>query len=66
MPRRKVLGSAIFVPILIGSIGLMNLMNKPRFAGFHNVDVLQLLATGMCYGVALCAFLGLFVKPRKD
>ncbi len=28
---------------------------RPRFAAYHNVDVLQLLATGMCFGVALSA-----------
>lgn len=28
-------------------------MQRPRFQAFHTVDVLQLLATGMCYGFAL-------------
>jgi len=64
MPSRKSLKSAIVVPLIVGSIGLMNLMHRPRFATFHNVDVLQLLASGMCFGVALAALLALLRGPR--
>lgn len=46
---------AIFIPLFIGIIGLAPLLGKPRFQAFHAVDVLQLLASGMCFGVALCA-----------
>lgn len=44
---------ASFTLILLGSIGFGTLAQRPRFAAFHAVDVIQLLATGMCYGVAL-------------
>ncbi|MGH9409011.1 MAG: hypothetical protein ACRD1V_06115 [Vicinamibacterales bacterium] len=52
----------VFVLIMIGSIGFLNLMERPRFQLFHTVDVVQLLATGMCYGVALA---WIFVLARK-
>ena len=55
MFRRKVLSSAVFIPIVIGSVGLMNLMHQPRFETYRTVDVVQLLGTGLCYGVALVA-----------
>ncbi|MGH9744240.1 MAG: hypothetical protein ACRD51_18010 [Candidatus Acidiferrum sp.] len=42
-----------FAPFFIGLIGLFSLMERPRFAAYHNVDVLQLLGSGMCFGVAL-------------
>lgn len=48
---------AIFVPVVIGMIGFFNLTRRPRFELFHTVDVLQLLATGMCFGIALAALL---------
>jgi hypothetical protein len=64
MARSKALGSAIFVPILIGAIGLVNLTHKARFATFHTVDVLQLIASGMCFGVALAALIALLRGPR--
>jgi hypothetical protein len=44
--------------VLIGAIGLMNVTRNPRFEMFHSVDVLQLIASGMCFGVALAALLG--------
>jgi hypothetical protein len=66
MLRRKSLVSAVFVPLLIGLIGLMNLMHQPRFASFRNVDVLQLIASGMCFGVALFALLLLMRGPRTS
>ncbi len=55
--RRKSVVSAILVPLIVGSIGFINLTQRPRFAAYHNVDVLQLLATGMCFGVALSALI---------
>lgn len=63
--RKRSLGVSISVLIVVGSIGLLDLAQRPRFANFHTVDVLQLLGTGMCYGVAL-SLLGLFRKTRAD
>jgi hypothetical protein len=45
------------VAAIIGSIGLLTISRNPRFDNFHAVDVLQLLASGMCYGVALAGLL---------
>ena len=61
VPKRGLAGS-ILVLIVIGSIGFFNLTQRPRFQTFHSVDVLQLLATGMCYGVALA---GIFALLRR-
>jgi hypothetical protein len=66
MLKRTSLTSAVVVPLIVGLIGLMNLMHRPRFASFHNVDVLQLLASGMCFGVALAALLALLRGPRSS
>ncbi len=66
MSSRKALSSAVFVPLLVGFIGLWNLMQRPRFAGIHTVDVLQLIASGMCFGVALSAILALLRGPRAS
>ena len=54
--RRRRL-AAIFVPAFVGLIGLLSLTNRPRFQTYHSVDVLQLLASGMCFGIALVGFL---------
>ena len=49
--------AAIFVPAFVGLIGLFSLINRPRFQAYHTVDVLQLLASGMCFGIALAGLL---------
>jgi len=58
-------GVSAFVLVVIGSIGLFDLAQRPRFASIHTVDVIQLIATGMCYGVAL-ALLGLVRKKSAE
>lgn len=66
MLNRKTLTSAVVAPVIIGSIGLLNLMQRPRFASFHNVDVLQLIASGMCFGVALASMVALLRGLRSS
>ncbi len=57
MRNRKGVVSAIVVPIFIGLFELFSIMQRPRFTNFHTVDVLGLLAAGMCFGVALSAII---------
>jgi hypothetical protein len=61
MRKPKTLATTFFVPVLIGAIGLFQVLRSPGFAGFRNVDVVLLLACGMCFGVALA---GLFAFLR--
>ena len=65
MAKKRNIATSVIGLILIGSIGLINLTQRPRFANFHTVDVLQLVATGMCYGVAL-ALIGLLCKGSTE
>ena len=55
-PRRKPIVSAVLA-LIIGITALMTVAGRPRFSGYHTVDVLQLLASGMCFGIALAGFL---------
>lgn len=41
------------VLVVFGLIALMNVARNPRFEAFHTVDVLGLMASGVCFGVAL-------------
>ncbi|MGC1910488.1 MAG: hypothetical protein WA660_01530 [Candidatus Acidiferrales bacterium] len=45
--------AAPFIVLCIGLIGLFNLTQRPRFEMYRTVDVLQLIASGMSFGVAL-------------
>jgi hypothetical protein len=62
--NRKSLTS-VAIPLIGGSLGLMHQMQQPRFATFRNVDVVQLLGSGMCFGVALVALFALLRGPRN-
>jgi hypothetical protein len=66
MRTRRPLASAIAFPLIIGIIGLAQLMQRPRFASYHAVDVVQLLGSGMCFGVALVALFMLLRGPRAS
>jgi len=55
MLNRRGHWGAIVAPLVVGLIGFFALMQRPRFADIHTVDVIQLLASGMCFGVALAA-----------
>ena len=55
-PRRR-RSASIFILILGGAIGLVALMGRSRFQTYATVDVLQLLASGLCFGLALGALL---------
>jgi len=60
MPNRKPFAFSF----LVGVIAIINVVRNPRFATIHTVDVVQLVAAGMCFGLALMALLGK-LKPRS-
>ena len=64
--RKRSLSVSILILIVVGSIGFVNLTQRPRFQAFHTVDVLQLLATGMCYGIALAGIIALLRRPSAS
>ena len=61
--RRRV--APIWVPLLFGLLSLFSMMSRPRFATFHGSDVVQLLGTGMCFGVALASLI-FFLRSRGE
>ena len=63
MNRRRML-PAFVVPMLYGSISLFNTLSRPTLQAVRAVDIVQLLVSGMCFGVALMSLV-LFVRGRK-
>jgi hypothetical protein len=49
--RRK--GAVPAVALIIGIIGIFQLNEAHRLDAFRTVDVVQLVASGMCFGVTL-------------
>jgi len=46
--------------VVFGAVALMNVARNPRFEAFHTVDVLGLMASGLCFGVAFALILRVF------
>ena len=53
-----------WVPLLFGLMSLTNVLTRPSMQSVRAVDEVQLLATGMCFGAALVAFV-YFLRDRK-
>ena len=64
--RYRHVATGLFLPLFIGLAGFFDLTQKPRFANIHSVDVIQLLACGMCLGIALTAFIEFLRAPRTN
>jgi len=43
--------------VVVGVIALANVARNQRFEAFHTVDVLGLMASGVCFGVAFALIL---------
>lgn len=54
----------IWVPLLFGLMGLLRVIENPRLTAIRPVDVVQLIATGMCLGVALVTLIMFLRRPR--
>ncbi len=68
MNNRRKSAPKVFVPLFIAFMGLVafsNMASSPRFATFPTIDVLRLIASGMCFGAALAALLIFFGGPRS-
>jgi hypothetical protein len=65
MADRKRPPVVIFIiPLLLGLIGLFNVTRSPRFESYLTVDVVQLLASGACFGAAITGLIVMLVRPR--
>jgi len=60
--KRRLIFVAIFLPMFMGLAAFMNIVGEPRFQNIRNVDVVRLIAVGMCWGVAV---FGLVVLIRS-
>ena len=68
MNDRRKFAPRVFIPLFIAFMGLAaftNVASSPRFAVFQTIDVVRLIASGMCFGAALAALLIFFAGPRS-
>ena len=51
-------------PLLFGLMGAARTVGNPRLAAIRAVDILQLMAIGVCFGVALTTLVTFLRRPR--
>ena len=64
MLNRRSLISTVITLLIVGMIVMANLVSQNRLTAIRSVDVVQLIGTGMCFGVALFALIIFFRTPR--
>ena len=64
MLNRRSLISTVVTLLIVGTIVMANFVSQNRLAAIRSVDVVQLIGTGMCFGVALFALIIFFRTPR--
>lgn len=55
MPPRRPTWRDIVFPLLVGIFAIATVMRRPRAVAFHTVDILELIAAGAMFGLALRA-----------
>ena len=60
--RRKLF--PFWFPLLFGLMGVSRIFGNPRLAAIRTVDLVQLIAIGMCFGVALTTLVTFLRCPR--
>jgi hypothetical protein len=55
----------IWVPVLLGLMSLSSMLSRPRIALLHGSDIVQMIGTGMCFGVALAALIAFLRSDPK-
>jgi hypothetical protein len=56
--RNRSNGPNVVVPLFIGFMGLAsfaNVASSPGFAAIRSIDIVRLLASGMCFGAAIAS-----------
>jgi len=69
MSGRRQTGAKILIPLFIAFLGLAPLVNvasSPRFSAFRAIDIVRLIASGVCFGAALTALAIFFVGRRSS
>ena len=62
--RRKLV--PFWASMLFGLMSFFSIVGNPRFATLHGSDVVHLIATGMCFGVALVTLVIFFRGPGSS
>ena len=54
-----------WIPLLFGLPGLSRIFGNPRLTGIRTVDIVQLIVTGMCFGMIVALLVTRLRRPRE-
>jgi hypothetical protein len=63
---RKRLAMTLFFPLSLRMIGFANVIRQPRFDSIHTVGVVQLLSSGVLFGIALFSLILILRGKRAE
>ena len=66
MIKRKTLMLSTFACIIWGVFTLVRVMEQPQFRSYQNGDVVRLILSGICFGVALTGLLSLVGRAKTS
>jgi len=66
MNNRRRFSRIFFVLIFFGVMNLLHMISSPSWANIRGVDVVRLIGTGMCFGVAIVSFVVYFRDRRSS
>jgi hypothetical protein len=66
MSERRRLIRIVVILAVFGTGNLFSMLGKPSFATIRPVDAVQLIGTGMCFGVAIVALVLFLRSPRSS
>jgi hypothetical protein len=58
MARGRSVWGRFTLMLVFGGLELFMEMRSPRFQDIHNIDIAQLMVSGLCFGVALSILIG--------
>lgn len=65
MPDRRRSPIVVLVlPLLLGLVGFYRVTQSPNFAQYRAVDIVQLLGSGVCFGVLMVGLIFMVRGPR--
>jgi hypothetical protein len=65
MNNRRRFPRIFFVLTLFGVMNLLAMISSPDWANIRGVDVVRLIGTGMCFGVAIVYFME-YIRDRRS
>lgn len=63
--RRGASAASAIIIIMVGLVGLYTASHRPEFQAMRSVDIVQLLGSGMCFGVGLVLLMFTFKGPQQ-